>query len=108
MATSRTNPLLAFGIVVVAAALYFTVLGFASPALRAATPLPEPAQLTLVLALLYIVPVVGAALLQFGLTKEVRAAAWWRVVQVTVAALLGPFVSASLVSWVWLEMGGTM
>ncbi|MGH8618624.1 MAG: hypothetical protein ACREUW_13110 [Burkholderiales bacterium] len=108
MAIPRTNPLLAFGIVVGAASVYFGLLGIASPALEALKPLPEFAQVGVGVGLLYILPTVSAGLLQFGLTREVPVAAWWRYVQVGVAALLGPFIAASLVFWVWLAMGGTM
>lgn len=108
MATSQTNPLLAFGIVVGVAVIYFVVLALAAPGLRVFEPLPERVHVALVLPLVYVVPVAGAAFLQFRLTKEVPAATWWRPVQIAVAALLGPFVAASLVFAGWLAMGGKM
>jgi len=107
MGTPRTNPLLAFSIVVSAGIVYFTLLGVASQTLGMQRPIAEMAH-AVVLGMLYVVPVLGAAFLQFALTKAVPAARWWRVVQVLVAALLGPFVAASVVLWAWVAMGGKM
>jgi len=97
MAVTRANPLLAFIAVLAAAIAYYGVLGWLAAELGPPRPIPETMHVALDLTLLYVVPVAICGSMQFVLTKRVPAQQWWRILQVVVASLLGPFIGASAV-----------
>lgn len=108
MTVNQTPPLIALAFVVVAATVYFSALAWGAPVWRSLPLDSELIRTTLPLLVLYVVPAVGAAGIQFGLTRRVTGSPFWRAIQTTAAAILGPLLGAIFTFFGWLVLGGTM
>lgn len=107
MVVTRTNPILAFVVVVLAGAAYFSGVYWVAPN-EASNAIPAFANVLLLVAVLIVFPVMGAAYIQRKLTKGYGAPSASKIWQIALAATLGPYIGAWVFWLVLLATGGAL
>jgi predicted membrane-bound mannosyltransferase len=98
------RPIVAFGLVVLLCFLFYLLLWRMLYTLSPETvnlKVPWP-------TVLFILPIPIAAATQFFLTQKLQMRTWLRVLQVSTASLLGPYIAASALFLGYILGGGTL
>lgn len=107
MVITRTNPILAFAVVVLAGAVYFSGIYWVAPN-EASPAIPAIANVMLLVAALIVIPMLGAAFIQSRLTKDYGVQGASKIGQIVLAAIIGPYIGAWVFWLVLLNLGGAL